>query len=639
MVKHILRKVTSAGAALLFAAGILAGCSLDVSTVKGTSESGSARSGGSGKARIYAELVKKDASSDRMQFCLDLGSATISKDQSFNLKITSNRYSAIPGKPVITVRDGTNDYDKWTTSVSTESSGGWYLVNVKVPSDYKYTTSKLGFTFKANFKEGTVIAIKEISIASNFTADAWSTFENKDTVRFSLTPPAAFEVKVDQGGSSEVPGNADDLLKTKSEITSNAISGIDFLTAGPGYDTSKEMTLSWQAPMPYCKVEYGPSSGTRKSKVVEGTKMTSLPFANKQKFYSYNVKLDDLTPNTKYSYRVGYYNNGKMSYTSDQYFKTASGSGNFTCMVVSDLHYGKGEDRHASMAALDKMIANTAKKADSVDFTIFNGDMVDKGYNYEQWIKYNGSNLLKNGMVSFSAGNHEYKPENSSDKRSTKDFFTAMAAVPRVSSDAAPDSDYWFIYNKVLFIVTDSSYISYGYGHGSTAADDQAAWFKNVVKANEGKFDFLVAVRHIPHYKVSDGLSEKTPENKGIVKAYNECGVDFVLTADHHAYNRTYRIYNGSVVSKDDSDVIKDTSRNRGTIYITGPMTQGSSPKVQKLKKSGKYNKVFFADSDSSIGATYGGYLLEVKGSQMTVKLVGSEGSVADTVTVSKRSR
>ena len=298
-------------------------------------------------------------------------------------------------------------------------------------------------------------------------------------------------------------------------------------------------------------------------------------------------------------------------------------------MVVSDLHRGKNSNDY--MSNLKATLDNIKSVSGDVDFTVFNGDMVDKGFRYAQWKDYNGSDILKNGMVAFAVGNHEYKPEDSGDKRTTRKFFTTMAAIPQ-DRVGKIDSDYWFMYNKVLFIVTDSN--TYGsYDSDKISASKQGQWIKDVVAANEGKFDFVVAIRHIPLYCSHNGKEIYEWAKTDIIDAYDAANIDIALTADHHVYNRSNPIYKGKATST--GKTVTSTSKNRGTVYITAPMTQGSS--ISSFSDLNTKDGTLLAayDGDGDVG----GYYIEVKDSKLYMKLIGKGGKVKDEVTLSKRSR
>lgn len=216
MIRRVVSKAAVMSAALLLAAGMLSGCSDAYDVVNGDSgESVNARSAFKEKGdRIY--VVAESQPSDRMQFCLDLGSKTISSGTEITFYTTYKGYSRFPAETEICVRDGGGEFTKWNTTVGDfgEDTGnsnldGWYPVSVKVPSSYKKSTNLLGFTFASkNFEQGSVIAVKNINIAQKFDAGSWDTFSTKTELRFQKDQPAEWNGSSYENPSKEVTRRA-----------------------------------------------------------------------------------------------------------------------------------------------------------------------------------------------------------------------------------------------------------------------------------------------------------------------------------------------------------------------------------------------------------------------------------------------
>ena len=323
VVKNVLKVTT----AMVFASGILAGCADNLnSTENALSAERAAEATGN---RIYAVVDEVASTNDRVQFRVN--NIDIPENTAVQFYIHLNNYGPMPENTTLCVRDGIAE-TKWGSRAENSSgsytkfqfdsmtmSDGWY----KISGVYsKAKTTSLAITLDSyGFKAGDVIAVKEINIDHRANSDGslkYATFAKTDWERWYKPNKMSFYLDKSEIGTpsnndnNDTPVNTDDeKLKTKSDISSGAISGIDFLTAGPASDTAHEVTLSWQAPMPYCKLEYWTSSSSKTAKVVKGTK-TALPFENKEQFYHYNVEVTGLSSGTTYTYRVGYYKNSRF---------------------------------------------------------------------------------------------------------------------------------------------------------------------------------------------------------------------------------------------------------------------------------------------------------------------------------------
>ncbi|MBP5283687.1 MAG: fibronectin type III domain-containing protein, partial [Treponema sp.] len=330
-------KFLKAASALVFAAGILSGCAgkLSGSDFSGTSERAAAA-----VTEVRATAKKLTETNDRFQIRLALEKQTSISSISFAIRPSSySAYSAI------TVRDGAGSNEKWLKGVSfsslkTEKINGdtWYLVDTSFSS--AKSTSKIGITVDGAAKEGSKLYIANFKINGSvvdFSKNKWEVWYQPEEVTFEQ----ASTYNKESGGDN--PGNTsdDEKLRTKSEVKSNPISGIDFLMAGPGNDTTSSVTLSWQAPMPYCKLEYTPKDGSTKTVLCKGELSDKLNWESDKNFYNYKVDVEGLSKNTEYSYKVSCYINGTLTSSKTQKFRTSNGSGDFKFLVVSDLHAGK----------------------------------------------------------------------------------------------------------------------------------------------------------------------------------------------------------------------------------------------------------------------------------------------------------
>ena len=568
-------------------------------------------------------------------------------------------YKPCANADTVTIR-GVTSGEKWKNAENIEDKDDWNYVEFKTTA----FEEAIGVTIyvTANSTSQTV-HIKDFRIGNQRynVLSASPYFASPAVINSGVVYSENGAFADEQVVIENPPVNNDDVLKTASAITSGKISEVKFLTAGPAHDMSNAITVSWLSPMPKCKLVLTASDGSTIVKYADGAikaGTTKLPWSKGEQYYSFNETVEGLKASETYTYKVYWYNGSSITSTQSQTFKTSDGSSSFKFLIFSDLHRGKNSNDY--IANVNNAVTNTKAIAGSdTAFSIFNGDMVNRGYNFSEWMEYDKSDFLKNGTVAFNAGNHEYKPEDSSDSRSTKNFFTSMAAIPAETIEGAVgavvDSNYWYIYNKVLFIHIDSSAASYSSDPNPDSSSKQAAWVEKVIKANKSKVNFIVAVRHSPFYimNYSSGKLKETGSSNTLTKMFDKFHVDLVITSDHHAYNRTNPL-NGDKV----------TGSSDGTVYVITPITQGSSvtryltahqesPSWNKLmadviSKIAKYDHYDCVDDEDgtppegNIGSSVGGCYVEVKSDKLIWNYVARDKSgnpkVVDSVSIPKRS-
>lgn len=413
---------------------------------------------------------------------------------------------------------------------------------------------------------------------------------------------------------------------------------INMVTSGPGEDASTSVVISWHAKGENSILEYKKADDAEYTSVqVSGTKTDAnwADLDDSSKYFRCKKVLTGLTPNSSYEYRI---KNSDGSYTSYvAHFKTAAvDTTTFQFMWMSDLHTGKYGNNY--IKRLEELI-DFAEKKDGVDleFVLFSGDMVNKGQIYRQWNNWSDSKLLNDMEYAFVAGNHDYYPYGSK-SRTTNAYFKDVAAYPANNDPEGDafvlDSNYWFIWNRVMFVCIDN-FTSEGSEtktkSGSTLAAQQA-WFKAVVDANSGRYDYLIFCQHLPFFKDENEDKNPVPCTYGYYsdwnKIFDEYKVDYALSSDEHAYVRTRPLKNDVATELVGGKVAT------GTVYVTSDQTEGSSLSSlsNKAPSTSKY-AAYYA------GGGQAGVYFTVTPKEMTLHLIGSGGTEYDTITVLKKDR
>ena len=406
------------------------------------------------------------------------------------------------------------------------------------------------------------------------------------------------------------------------------VSKTGMLTAGPGQDASTSAVISWHAATPDSVLEYTTYEDTgyaaKTTQECPGT-ISTADFADTATHYRCRVVLTGLTPDTSYRYRIV---NG-TSTTQEGYFRTAGSDTTFQFMWLSDLHTPKGSSSYVSRVSELINFAN-AKDGVDLDFCLFTGDMVNKGQIYKHWNYWSDSGLMRNMTYAFLSGNHDYYPYGTKDRNSNA-YFKDVAAYPynnTQASTAVLDSNYWFIWNRVMFVCVDN-FTSEGATtrtQSGSSVSAQVAWVRAVVNANAGNFDYLVYAQHLPFFINDEPCSYGQYSDWRAL--FDELKVDFALSSDEHAYTRTKPLKNNAAVALTDGKVTD------GTVYVTSFETEGSKvdTPTNKASASAKYAAYYG-------GGGVAGVYFTVTPEEMTLHLIGANGTEYDTVTVPKKTR
>ncbi|MCH5596880.1 purple acid phosphatase family protein [Niabella ginsengisoli] len=248
-----------------------------------------------------------------------------------------------------------------------------------------------------------------------------------------------------------------------------------------------------------------------------------------------NVRLADLKPDTKYSYRVvskeileflPYKLTYGQTITSDvKTFKTLDPSAKeVSWLVMNDIH-----DRPNSFAQLMKL-----NGTDPYDYVFLNGDMFDYQTDEKQIIDHLVQPctdvFASNTPFLFVRGNHETRGKYS---RDLADYFTSPSGKYFYTYQWGP------VYNIVLDTGEDKPDDAPAYA-GIVDFDsyrkEQAAWFEKEAQTTAfKKAPFRVVMMHIPHFYSGDWHGTMHCREL-FAPLFDKYKVDIVLCGHTHKY-------------------------------------------------------------------------------------------------------
>ncbi|MCQ2412056.1 MAG: metallophosphoesterase [Sphaerochaetaceae bacterium] len=414
----------------------------------------------------------------------------------------------------------------------------------------------------------------------------------------------------------QVSSVQDPTKKTSAVITVFPSRQANWLMAGPGHDSSTSQTISWHSQNPDCVLELTDANSTQFTQTIAvACNKNTLEWNDGTSYYRYRIELEGLEPDSTYQYRV---KNADGSVSEAGTFKTAGSDGTFHFLWLSDNHTQANNPLIFNVdTAIDR--ANAILGQD-INFVLFSGDMVNKGQIYNNWFNWQSSDRLHRNMFAFLVGNHEYYPAGKKNM-DTSAYYLDMVAVPDDDADVL-DSNYWFLYENVLFICLDSigreDDGTMNYANRETL-EMERIWLESVVEANKGKYDYIIVSQH---YSMLEGENSGTGAYEFWAPVMDKCRVDLVLASDTHTYSRSYTLY-GDQVAED------------GTVYMTSPITEYQEEKAIVNRPELTGNRCAFYVGEKGSGFV----VVSVTPQAITLDVYGSDGIQYDSLSVNKKNR
>ncbi len=391
-------------------------------------------------------------------------------------------------------------------------------------------------------------------------------------------------------------------------------------------------------------------------------------------FLDYGATIEGLEPDTDYIYKVA---DGKGGFSAVYSFKTA-GADEFSIMWISDYHLTNYED--SKVARVEGVVdyLETINKYD-IGAVFSTGDATACGDRVGFWQQLYDLDFMKDYMHFATVGNHDLYDSMMDDVAGYTPFwqssiyFGIAANYPKngytftdaritqylndynyqsligTSADVLVRSTegnfgkwnkqvsgnvsnldgraYWFIYNRVLFIVFD--YYALTYLANLPAVTE---WVAEVIELNKGKYDYLLGTQHVNLMNGDSG----TPRAHGSSTYYKDFqpildrfNFDLFFAGDNHIYFRSDSLYNTAV----------NTDPEKGTYILQAPAITNTSNYGYQTGPAG------FGLNKYSAAAYMGGVMLDFDSDGIHFKVcVSDDGNVGtmkvfDEFTIPKKPR
>ena len=218
-------------------------------------------------------------------------------------------------------------------------------------------------------------------------------------------------------------------------------------------------------------------------------------------------------------------------------------------------------------------------------FVVFNGDIVDSGSSASQWDSWfdNGTNLVNNKLILHAQGNHDV---------AAASYYQNIFDLPKNNT---PQTELYYSvdYGEAIFICLNSE------TPGDTT---QYNWLKSTLAANASKKWKIISF-HRPFYTVGPHAGEMDAYWNTWFKAFDDYGVDLILTGHDHMYERFKPINRN--VSTTNSVANYGSQANEGRCQVVcggagAPLyTAGTSSFLQTFKSD--YHYVIFDVTNTSL--------------------------------------
>lgn len=225
-------------------------------------------------------------------------------------------------------------------------------------------------------------------------------------------------------------------------------------------------------------------------------------------------------------------------------------------------------------------------------FVVFNGDIVDTGSSSSQWDAWfsNGANLINNKLIFHAQGNHDV---------AAASYYQNIFDLPKNNS-ASTELYYSIDYGEAIFICLNSE------DPGNAA---QLSWLQTTLAANTAKKWKIISF-HKPFYTVGPHSGEMNSYFNTWFKAFDDYGVDLILTGHDHLYERFKPINRNVSTTTAVANYGSLTGEGRCQIVCGGsgaPLyTAGTSSFLQTFKEDYHY-LIFDVTNTSLCGTTYDG--------------------------------
>lgn len=328
---------------------------------------------------------------------------------------------------------------------------------------------------------------------------------------------------------------------------------------GVGADET-ERTLAWYSTAPGTEcVEY--TSGGTDPGAAGGSVVTAHASGDAVPpgEHWFHATLPNLDPDTRYRYRIG---DCRKAWSTPEEFSTGDG-GPFSFLFLGDPQLGA--DGAASASGWAATLARATDRFPGTDFLMTAGDHVDSMVNADQtpeWDLFLRPPELREYALAPTIGNHD---EAGGSGTQYGQHLARPNAGP-AGETVAGSGDYWFSYDRTLFMVLNSN---------SRDVAKHRTFMEDALAANPGAPWTIVAFHHAPFSAASHSDDAGVSELRdSLAPILSDLGVDLVLGGHDHVYSRSFLMDGAEPIPESDGATV--TAGDGEVLYIAANSASGS---------------------------------------------------------------
>ncbi len=258
--------------------------------------------------------------------------------------------------------------------------------------------------------------------------------------------------------------------------------------------------------------------------------------------YIHEGTITDLTPDTKYEYRVGYSTDRR----SDWYSLETAGAGEYEVLIYPDSQSG-------DYSGWEQVVKNSAKRNPGAALYISMGDLVDNGEQAYQWRTWLDSIKPLSARIPLAPtlGNHEMYTLDwkMREPRAYLNYFD----VPNNGNATFNRRYYSYDYGDVHYVVLDTQLYESTHEdnhdtHHPDLYDVQVQWLRQDLASNTKKWTVVLMHRDPFQYAFDRPDSSRAvgfnEEGVLFMPIFDEFNVDLVLSAHLHSYRNRGHVRN-----------------------------------------------------------------------------------------------
>lgn len=266
-------------------------------------------------------------------------------------------------------------------------------------------------------------------------------------------------------------------------------------------------------------------------------------------YFYHKAAAQDLTPGTRYAYRVGDLDSNKWSEVGT--FRTNDGDDKFSFLAIADVQASREENFIKASKVLEAGFATLP----GAEFVVNAGDFVNDCTNDEwEWFFKSFSHLLTNTTFVPVAGNH--------DGNLKWHWFENQFNLKKgPGCDGVTGVYYSFDYGNAHITVLNSNDMY-------PMSEQQLNWLQNDMNKSDAKWKILIM--HRPFY--SAGKNVNKPDTvilrNRVLPVVEELDIDLIITGHDHMYYRSKSTAYGKVVP---TEVITEVYNGVETQFEVNP--------------------------------------------------------------------